>query len=576
MRGFTHLLQILKRPLALRRRLAWSLAVVNIIGTLLFSTLAYQASRQATLQNIDDTLCAAAEGVRNIVPPLLVEESQATARTEPAYTDTYRAAHKALEQYFSATRLQFLYAIAVSPGDGTAFELVSNLSPEQKAAGIDPLQELLRKPYTPSPGMLQTAKKKERFIDVARDEYGYFRSCLVPVPFPNAQPDGTGEIVAIFGADMEISDVNARLLRDLLTNIGIGFLVLVVTLFIVRAISNGIARDVRVVVDETEDVSRLNLKPEEQRRSSVFLEVDQLFGALFDMKTGLKAFSKYVPASVIKRVLATGKAEIGGERRELSLLMTDVTDFTTISEQLAPEKVMVVMSEYFDNVVAPILEMNGVLDKYVGDAIFAYWNAPMLQENHAELCCTAALKSREASNRLAARWKSEGMFPWLTRFGLHAGDTVFGNVGAPDRMDFTVIGSSVNLASRIEGLNKYYGTEILASARLRELAQDKFVFRSIDLVMPKGALYSFEIFELLGTRADFVGQTAALDDMLTWEKAYALFKARQWAEALAAFTAYAADHPSDKVAALYVKRCQEFIAAPPAPAWDGVQRFDTK
>lgn len=376
MSGFINLLEILKRPLALRRRLAWSLAAVNVVGTLIFSTLAYQASRQATLQNIDDTLCAAAEGVRNIVPPLLVEESQAAVRTEPAYTDTYRTTHKALKQYFAATRLEFLFAIAVRPDDGTAYELVSNLSPEQKAAGIDPLHELLRKPYTPSPGMVQSARTKERFIDVARDEYGYFRSCLVPVPFSNGQTDGTGEIVAIFGADMEISDVNARLLRDLLTNIGIGFLVLVVTLFIVRAISNGLARDVRVVVDETEDVSRLNLKPEEQRRSSVFLEVDQLFGALFDMKTGLKAFSKYVPASVIKRVLATGKAEIGGERRELSLLMTDVTDFTTISEQLAPEKVMVVMSEYFDNVVAPILEMHGVLDKYVGDAIFAYWNAP--------------------------------------------------------------------------------------------------------------------------------------------------------------------------------------------------------
>ena len=564
---------LLRTPWALRSRLAWSLPAVNILGTLVFSTLTYEASRQSTLENIDDILCAAAEGVYNVVPALLVEEAEAETRTEPAYTDTYRQTHRALERYFAATKLNFLYAIGVR-ADGTAFELVSNLSPEQKKAGIDPLKDLLRKPYTPSPGMVAAAKARSRVIDVARDEYGYFRSCLVAIPFPYAAHTGEGQLVGVFGADMEISDVNQRLLRDLLTNIGIGILVLIVTLTIIRAISNSVARDVRVVVSETEAVSRLNLAPEESRRRSAILEVDQLFGALFDMKTGLKAFSKYVPTSVIKRVLATGRAEIGGERRELSLLMTDVTDFTTISEQLAPEKVMGVMSEYFDNVVAPILEMHGVLDKYVGDAIFAYWNAPAPQENHAHLCCMAALKSREASNRLAARWKSEGLFPWHTRFGLHAGETVFGNVGAPDRMDFTVIGSSVNLASRIEGLNKYYGTEILASARLRDLAQDQFVFRSIDRVMPKGAIYDFEIYELLGKQGDCSG--AQLEALIRWEEAYALFKGRKWSEALEAFTKYAAAAPHDKVAGLYVKRCQDFAASPPPPDWDGIQRFDAK
>ncbi|MBY0512056.1 MAG: adenylate/guanylate cyclase domain-containing protein, partial [Rhodospirillaceae bacterium] len=541
-----------------------SLAVVNIIGTLVFSAAAYQASRQATLKSIDDTLCAAAEGVRGIVPPMLVDEAEASARTEPQYTEAYRRTHQALEHYFTATELNFLYAIGVR-ADGSAFEIVSNLSPEQKTAGIDPLQSLLLKPYNPSPGMIESARTRARKIDIAKDEYGYFRSCLVPLAF-------VGGTVAIFGADMEITDVNQRLLRDFLTNIGLGIVVLIVTLSVIRAISNGVARDVNIVVRETEAVSRLDIKPDEKRRFSVILEVDQLFGALFDMKNGLKAFSKYVPTSVIKRVLATGAADIGGERRELSLFMTDVTDFTTISEQLEPERVMVVMSEYFSEVVAPILEMNGTLDKYVGDAIFAYWNAPALQTDHALLCCAAALKSRAASNHLAARWEAQGQFPWRTRFGLHTGQTVFGNVGAPDRMDFTVIGSSVNLASRIEGLNKYYGTQILASQRLRDLAEAAFIFRSIDRVMPKGAIHAFEIYELLETR----GSSSESPTLEQWEHAYALYKARKWAEALSAFEIYASAHPKDNVAALYVGRCREFAVAPPASTWDGVQRFDSK
>jgi class 3 adenylate cyclase len=557
-----------KRPWALRRKLGWSLAVVNIVGTLVFSTLAYQASRQATLQNIDDLLCAAAEGVRGIVPPLIVSEAETIPRTEPLYADSYRRTYGLLESYFAATNFNFLYAIAVRP-DGTAFELVSNLSPEQRKANLDPLTGLLLKPYTPSPGMLSAARTVERTIDVAQDEYGYFRSCLVPGRFPSA----SGSIIAVFGADMEISDVNRRLFRDLATNLGLGALVLMVTLIVVRAIGNSVARDVHIVVQETEAVSRLEIKPDETRLRSMILEVDQLFGALFDMKNGLKAFSKYVPQSVVKRVLASGGAEIGGERRELSLLMTDVTDFTTISEQLESERVMGVMSEYFAHVVAPILEMQGTLDKYVGDAIFAYWNAPAPQPHHAALACTAALRSREASRTLAARWISEGLHPWHTRFGLHAGETVFGNVGAPDRLDFTVIGSAVNLASRIEGLNKYYGTEILASDRMRSLAEDEFVFRSVDRVMPKGAIHDFEIYELLGARESFEPQ--ALTALARWEEAYQLFKAHKWVDAKAAFAVWIEANAHDKVAGLYLKRCEDFIAAPPL-AWDGVQRFDAK
>ena len=315
---------------------------------------------------------------------------------------------------------------------------------------------------------------------------------------------------------------------------GIGALVLLVTLIIIRAISNAVARDVRFIVGETEAVSRLNFTGAEERRHSAILEVDQLFGALSDMKGGLTAFSKYVPASVIRNVLAASKTEIGGEARELSLLMTDVSDFATISERLPAERAMQVMSVYIDTVVAPILAGGGVLDKCVGDAIFAYWNAPLRQEKHASLACTAALKSRAASGALADKWKARGEFAWHTRFGLHAGETVFGNVGAPDRMDFTVIGSTVNLASRIEGLNKVYGTEILASARLVELAGEEFVLRSVGRVLPKGAVFPFEIFELTGMKGEIAVETAA-----RWEAAMDVFRARDWAGAEAAFAGYA-------------------------------------
>jgi adenylate cyclase len=446
---------------------------------------------------------------------------------------------------------------------------MSNLSPEQQAERVDPIKSILLKPYELSPIMIESAQSGDRRIDVAEDEYGYFRSCILPVQA------ASGEAV-LYGADIEISAVNDRLIRDLISNLGIGLCVLICTLVIIRILSSAIARELLSVVRETEAVSRLVFLNNETRARSNTLEIDQLFGALFDMKNGLRAFSKYVPTAVVTQVLGSGKAEIGGERRELSLLMTDVTDFTTISEQLEPERVMIVMSEYFDRVVAPILAAQGTLDKYVGDAIFAYWNAPARQTNHALLCCTAALAAREASNDLAKEWEDMDRWAWRTRFGLHAGETVFGNVGAPDRMDFTVIGSSVNLASRIEGLNKFYGTEILASDRIRELAGDDMVFRRVDLVLPKGALDAFEIYELLGDKSILATGEVTPEYLRRWADAHDHFKQHRWAHALVVFSALAIERPQDPVAKRYVQRCKGFVTNPPPVDWDGVQSFESK
>jgi adenylate cyclase len=558
----------LKPPWPFRVKLSIILSTVTVIGTLLFAFLSYQANKDRMLGDIDEALCAAAEGARRLVAPILIEEAELKNRTEPQYTTTYRYVQNELEEYVQRARLKLVWVIAARP-DGTAYELVSNLSDEQKAAKADPMEALLLNPYELPPVYAEAVRTGYRQTGTAEDSYGSFRSCIKPYKQANG-------LTVLFGADLEISDVNRQLREGLSTSFAIGIFVLGVTLLTIAIVSRNIAGELRVAEAEADAVRRLVFADRETPLRSTTKEVDRLFQSMTNMKVGLKAFSKFVPTSVVSQVIGSGKADVGGELRELSLLMTDVTDFTTISEKLAPQSVMTVMSEYFGHVVGAILAGQGTVDKYVGDAIFAYWNAPALQTDHAVLCCRAALSAREASRKLAAEWKEMGRWPWHTRFGLHCGPTVFGNVGAPDRMDFTVIGSSVNLASRIEGLNKFYGTEILASAAVRNAAQKDMVFRRVDYVLPKGAIEPFEIYELMGTTADVAADAALTAYLSRWAEAQALYVQRRWADALSAFEALARDRADDNVAKLYVERCQRLVAKPPPADWDGVRSFDTK
>lgn len=561
---------MLKRPWGIRTKLVVSLTAINLVGVGLFASLSYRAAESSSLADIDDILCAAADGAQQAVPPIVVNEAEVKERTEPAFTDAYRAAHAELERYAETARLEFVWVIAVRPDD-TAFEVVSNLSPEQQAARADPMQALLLNPYDIPAVYLDAARTGARKTGSAVDEYGSFRSCIDPVPLSNGN-------VILYGADMDVTQVERRLREDLITNTVNGLLVLVGVVVIAVVFSNRMSAELGDVVRDANAISRLRLGAPGPRKVSRTLEVDLLYWAHDDMKKGLRAFSKYVPDAVIGQVLAKGSAEVGGERRELSLMMTDVADFTTISEQLEPERVMVTMSEYFDRVVGPLLDEKATVDKYVGDAIFTYWNAPVAQEDHAARCCRAVLAARQASVNLAKEWEELGRWPWRTRFGLHAGATVFGNVGAPDRMDFTVIGSSVNLASRLEGLNKFYGTEILASQRLRELAGDAFLFRPVDRALPKGAFEPMEIFELIGAFGvpEFEPSADDIDYVRLWTAAITLYRHCDFQAALLSFETLLKTRPTDSVAKLYVRRCHQFLAEPPPPDWDCVQIFETK
>lgn len=363
--------------------------------------------------------------------------------------------------------------------------------------------------------------------------------------------------------------------RGTFVGIVITLLSLPIAFLMARSISGPLSR----LSDEARLIQSFELDAPITMTSRV-RELDNLIDAMSNMKKTMLSISKYVPKALVKDLLESGNpVEVGGERRTLSLLFTDVQDFTPISDSMEPEDLMVSMSEYFEELVSLIISEDGTVDKFVGDAIFAYWNAPLSIERFEYRACYSALKCAKASARLGAQWAKEGRVGWHTRFGVHAGDAVVGNVGSSDRIDFTAIGDPVNIAARLEGLNKYYGTSILASGPVVAACSDDILFRHIDHCLPKGAGSPIEIYEPLGLYDGPADLRATPHDIaLTkdWDHALDVYARMDWVLALDAMEAFLAKYPDDGVAQVYVDRIITHLLQPPPLDWDGIMRFNEK
>ncbi len=353
----------------------------------------------------------------------------------------------------------------------------------------------------------------------------------------------------------------------------VSLLILLAATPIIVLIARRLARPLSALERITDAIARLDMSQPLSNRTMI-REIDHLGRSIGKMRNALGQITKFVPKALLHELVSSGtNMAVGGERRELSFMFTDVLDFTPMAESMPAEDLMVQMSEYFDALVGEILHHRGTVDKYVGDAIFAFWNAPTLQTDHAILACRAALACQAASNTLNARLRSQGRPVWYTRFGVHLGEAVVGNVGSTDRLDYTAIGSAVNMGARLEGLNKFYKTQILVSGAVLAAVGEHFLFRPIDRVLAKGTATPTAIYELLSSKdkatAELTAQCAA------WAEAYRLYEARDWPGAHAIVEDLAATDVDDKAAAHFRDRIAGFLSAPPAD-WDGVTRFDSK
>ena len=214
------------------------------------------------------------------------------------------------------------------------------------------------------------------------------------------------------------------------------------------------------------------------------------------------SFARFVPKEIVRRVVDNSiSTELGGVRQEISIVFTDIRGFTTIAEFADPDVLMHQMSRYFTALTDAFLAEGGTVDKFIGDAVMVFWNAPDPQPDHVERACRAALAGQKAAEQLNTRFEAEGLPPFYTRFGIHVGEAVVGNLGSAERMNYTALGSPVNLAARLEGLNKEYGTSVLVSEDVYARVRHRFKFRAIASVVAKGMTTETRVYELVEASA---------------------------------------------------------------------------
>jgi len=301
--------------------------------------------------------------------------------------------------------------------------------------------------------------------------------------------------------------------------------------------------------------------------ASPFRDLHEVQERLERAKTALRAMGRYVPIDLVRLLYASGREPtLGGTLTDVSLMFTDIRDFTTVAERLSPDELAALLGRYLEAMTRAVHESGGTVDKYIGDGVMALWNVPLSRADHPRRACQAALAGRRALGALFASAAWAGWPPLSTRFGLHRDTVMVGHFGAPDRMSYTAMGDGVNLASRLEGLNKHYGTTILVSEAVQEAAGDGMRFRLVDVVAVKGRRGGVRIHELLGE------QDASPDVVRAYERAFAAYQERRFQEAIRLLEPLERDAPSGVLR----ERCRRLAVEPPPTDWDGVHAWAVK
>ena len=359
------------------------------------------------------------------------------------------------------------------------------------------------------------------------------------------------------------ADFTSGLRGRVITSLLISLVAVLFAVAIAWVLARRVARPLIGLSKEMEQVGQLHLD-DTTDHASAFKEIDMMNTALVKMKGGLRSFARYVPRDLVRTLVASGlDAELTGELRTLTIFFSDLEGFTSLSETKAPDELVKFLGKYFDDISTIIASENGTIDKYMGDGIMAFWGAPSKVEDHALRACVASLRCQRRVAELARQGTN-----LATRIGLATGVVLVGNVGSHQRMNYTVMGDVANLASRIEGLNKQYGTFLMISEATYDLAKDEVIARPIDVVAVKGKKQGVPVYELLALKSD---NDATAEKVAEHSKsALEAYLDRRFDEAATTWSMVLQLRPGDQAATVMHDRALAFVAKPPPPEWTGV------
>lgn len=548
--------RILDRRVTLRLSMSIALIGVVLLTSLLLGTLTYTSVHRFLRADLRTHLKEiAALAARRIDP---AQHARVRSRADES-TPEYRELKAVLKSVRDAVGdLRYVYTLRREADGRIVFVVDAEESAQEVShpgdvyASVTPaMQAAFEPPFRP--------QADREFYE---DRWGTWISGFAPI----LNPDGT--LAGVLGVDVSAARVLEHERRQLAGIAATGAVICLCVVAVAMLVARTVTRPMLALREDISRVQRFDLGGAGGARSRI-VEVAAMQDAVDNMRHGLRSFRRYVPADLVSELIRLQKeAVLGAEKREMTMFFSDIVEFTSTCEQIAPDALMKTLGAYLQGMTDAILRNQGTVDKFIGDGVMAFWGAPHAVADHAVRACRAALECQRFIAEQAPAWRAKGISPFPTRIGLNTGEVLVGNVGTEERMNYTVMGDPVNVASRLEGLNKAYGSRILISETVYAAAGSAFETRILDRVVVKGKSRGVAVYELVGEKDGIPPERREF--LQRFSAAVGLYFAKEWAEGARRFEELLRQVPEDRPAQLYLERCRQLVANPPGGEWGGV------